>query len=335
MIKIDEEIKGLDLRKLSEVRSAHFQTKFIICVLLCAAFITLSLSLGGALWLIPSILLGFMYAHAIELQHQCLHNTAYRSKKWNRIVGVTLGLPTLVSYSDYQSSHLEHHRLLGSPENKEFFNYGYGSLTSFRKLIPHLFMVSHYRDVMIYILYAVKGSIRKDKKPAVALRIRTEYRLMALFLLAMGILAVTGFHMVALKVWLLPLLIAVPVHCLIELPEHIGCDVQTLDVLTNTRSIKAGRLASWFVDGNNYHVEHHWLPSVPNDRFPELHKLVSGRIKHQEISYWSFYSNFLSNLYKAKPYNSYMWEHKPAVTVLQPEAEAVHEQARDDKHSVV
>jgi fatty acid desaturase len=323
MIRINQEIKGLNVRKLSEVKSVYFQIKFIACVSLCVAFIALSLSLHGIFWVIPSILLGFMYAHAVELQHQCLHNTGYRSKKWNRIIGVLLGLPTLVSYSDYQSSHLEHHRLLGTPDNKEFFNYGYGSLTSLRKLIPHLFMLSHYRDVIIYIFYALIGNLRQDKKRSVALNIRAEYRLMAVFLSLMTALILTGHYMIALKTWFIPLLIAVPVHCLIELPEHIGCDVQTLDVLHNTRSLKAGWLTVWFVDGNNYHVEHHWLPSVPNDKFPGLHKMVAGHIKHQEISYWSFYKNFLSSLYKERLSNSYMWKHEAAATLLQAGAEVV------------
>jgi len=52
----------------------------------------------------------------------------------------------------------------------------------------------------------------------------------------------------------------------------------------------------WFVNGNNYHVEHHWLPAVPNDKFPELHTYVSSRITYADLGYGSFYSQFFRNL---------------------------------------
>jgi len=69
-------------------------------------------------------------------------------------------------------------------------------------------------------------------------------------------------------------------------------------VLVNTRTIKTNKLLVWFVNGNNYHVEHHWLPAVPNDKFPELHTLVSSRITYADISYRSFYTQFFRNLRK-------------------------------------
>lgn len=307
MIRIQETIPGVDILALSQVRARYFQVKLLICVCLVMISIALIVLAPGILWLAPAFVLGLMYAHAVELQHQCLHNTAYRSKRWNRIVGVLLGLPTLVSFSDYQSSHLEHHRLLGTPENREFFNYGYEKLTSLRWFLPHLFMVRHYQDVVFFILRAIVGGARKDKKHAVAQRIRTEYQLMAVFLVGMAVITYAFQTVLFLKIWFIPLLVAIPTHCLIELPEHIGCQGDTLDVLNNTRTIKASKFGVWFVDGNNYHVEHHWLPSVPNDRFPDLNNLIASRIRVAETSYWSFYRKFFKNLYTRNVRAVEMW----------------------------
>ncbi|HVF90033.1 MAG TPA: fatty acid desaturase [Blastocatellia bacterium] len=297
MLSVGEEIDGMDLRRLMEVNTRPFQIKLLILVPLTAAFAYLASVAPGSYWVIPSIFLGLMYAHAVELQHQCLHKTAFKGKPWNRRVGVLLGLPLLVSYSDYQTSHMKHHKLLGTPEDKEFFNYGYDVLTNIKALIPHLFMVRHYRDVAGFIWQSVFGKIAREANPRAVTRIRNEYRLMAVFLLAM--LGITiGFETTLfLKLWLVPLLIGVPTHALIELPEHIGCNVGIPDVLKNTRTIRASSFGTWFTDGNNYHVEHHWLPGVPNDKFPELHKYVVGSIETLETSYWSFYKGFLNQLY--------------------------------------
>lgn len=305
MLAVGQEFEGYDVRSLTEVESRHFLVKLLLLTLLTVSAVVLILTLPSFLWVAPSLFLGLMFAHAVELQHQCLHNTAFRKRPWNRRIGVMLGLAPLVSFSDYQNSHMRHHKLLGTPEDQEFFNYSYKSLTTLRALIPHLFMWRHYCDVAVFISKALTGRITRPEAPhKIAIRIRNEYLLMGVLLLAM--LAITfGFHtMLFVKLWLIPVLVAIPTHALIELPEHIGCDSNTVDVLVNTRTIKASKVAVWFTDGNNYHVEHHWLPGVPNHRFPELHQMVVGRVKHLETSYWSFYCNYVKLLYRnfsAKP----------------------------------
>jgi fatty acid desaturase len=298
MIRVGEDTQVTNLREIVKVDTIHFQLKLVVYIVVTASLISLALFLPVPYWILPSLLLGLAYAHAVELQHQCLHSTAYRSKFWGRAVGVLLGLPSLVSFSDYQNSHLKHHRLLGTPEDKEFFNYAYKKLNSFPALIKHLWMVRHYRDVMGYIFKSAVGKlVRKDEAtPKMAKRIRFEYQLMAVFLAAMAFVTIYFETTLFLKLWLIPLLVAVPTHALIELPEHIGCNTTINDVLVNTRTIKTNKLVVWFVNGNNYHVEHHWLPAVPNDKFTELHKYVKSRTTYADVSYRSFYAQFFRNL---------------------------------------
>jgi fatty acid desaturase len=299
MITVGEELAGVDFRPLLEVKSIYFQVKLLILLALCASLIALCMIAPSFLWIAPSILLGLMYAHAVELQHQCLHNTAFKERAWNRRIGVPLGLPLFVSFSDYQNSHMLHHKLLGTPEDKEFFNYGYESLTDIRALIPHLFMVRHYRDVAGFIARAMIGkTTRPEAAPRIARRIRNEYILMGLFMLAMIAITVAFQTPIFLKLWLVPFLIGVPAHALIELPEHIGCNIRSTDVSANTRTIKASWLGVWFTDGNNYHVEHHWLPGIPNHNFAAVHQYVKSQIVTLESSYVSFYWGFVKQLYR-------------------------------------
>jgi fatty acid desaturase len=314
MIRVGEDTEVRNLREIVKVHSIYFQLKLIVYIVVAVVLISLAVVLPLPYWILPSLLLGLAYAHAVELQHQCLHNTAYRSRFWGRAVGVLLGMPLLVSFSDYQNSHLKHHRLLGTPEDKEFFNYAYKKLQSFPSLITHLWMVRHYCDVVGYIFSSTLGKlVRKDEATlTMAKKIRFEYQLMAIFLTAMAVVTIVFQTTLFLKLWLIPLLIGVPVHALIELPEHIGCNTTVNDVLLNTRTISTNKFMVWFVNGNNYHVEHHWLPAVPNDKFPELHNYVAARTTYADLSYRSFYSQFFRNLRNRNLHQA--WE--PPTTVV-------------------
>jgi len=315
MIRVGEDTEVTNLREIVKVNAIHFQLKLMVYIFVTVSLISLASFLPLPYWILPSLLLGLAYAHAVELQHQCLHSTAYRSKFWGRVVGVLLGLPSLVSFSDYQNSHLKHHRLLGTPEDKEFFNYAYKKLNSFPALIQHLWMLRHYRDVMGYIFNSARGKlVRKDEATLkMAKKIRFEYQLMAVFLVAMVFLTIFFQTTLFLKLWFIPLLVAVPTHALIELPEHIGCKTTINDVLVNTRTIRTNKLVVWFVNGNNYHVEHHWLPAVPNDKFPALHAYVKSRTAYADISYRSFYTQFFRNLRNGNLHQA--WEPPTVATV--------------------
>jgi fatty acid desaturase/ferredoxin len=310
MITVGVAARGINLGALVKVRKQRFQRKLVAVIIATSLLTWLTLSISGVVSLIPMILLGLIYAHCVELQHQCLHNTAYRSKRWNRFVGVLLGLPSLVSFSDYQYSHMKHHRLLGTPQDMEFFNYDYKSLSNVWQFIPHLLLVPHHKDVTRSIFNSLLGRLsRGEANPKIVRKIRTEYLLMALMLASMVTISLVFHTWIFVKLWFIPFWIAIPTHALIELPEHFGCTGQTTDVLKNTRSIRASWLGYWFTNGNNYHVEHHWLPAVPNDRFAELHQTLEDGIQHLEHSYFTFYSKFFRHILSSK--SKVVWNTNP------------------------
>jgi fatty acid desaturase len=296
MLTIGKPLDGMDLGELSKVKVMPFLVRTLIFLGLIAGFIALIVLTDGVLPWIGMVGLGLIYAHGVELQHQALHNTAFPSKLWNRIVGFFMGLPLLVSYSDYQYSHLRHHRLLGTGDDREFFNYGYDRLTSLKPLLMHLFMVRHYRDVTGFILGSLMGRTKPDVKRENAVKIRAEYQWMGFFIVLAVAVSVLFKTTLLLKIWFLPLLVGIPTHALIELPEHWGRNHDTLDVRENTRTIRTGWFGTWFTNGNNFHIEHHWLPAVPNDRFPQIHRQISEEIETD--TYPKFFKRFLQELYQ-------------------------------------
>ena len=79
--------------------------------------------------------------------------------------------------------------------------------------------------------------------------------------------------MLIVKLWFLPLLIfAEAAYFLIELPEHLGCDKTTRNVLQNTRTIVGSRFSRWLTNCNNLHVEHHIFPTLAMKYLVKVHE---------------------------------------------------------------
>jgi fatty acid desaturase len=116
-----------------------------------------------------------------------------------------------------------------------------------------------------------------------------EYRLFGLIVVAAVIATALGFGGLVLRLWVLPLAFAVPIHFLVEIPEHLLCETNTTDVLRNTRSIRGSWLTTWFTNGNNLHVEHHAAMVVPINRLRQRHPEVEEYALHVERSYVGFF----------------------------------------------
>lgn len=297
----NSEIRSSVMRQLKVGgRGAAFSAKLILLIAIMVAGAVLIGRDHPVLIALGVGLLGAMFAHAVELQHQALHNTGFRSKLANRAVGVPLGVPMLVSFSAYQASHLRHHRNLGTPENEEFFDYGdqygQGLWKSARGLIARFFMIAHFADWAARGWALLRTGRVAGETRAVSRRIAGEYVAMVVFVVALAVVErATGYPAFTLG-WLVPLvLVAGPLHALIEMPEHFGCDTDSRDVFVNTRTIRSGPFMSWFTNGNNFHVEHHLCPSVPIEDLSRVHALIRDRIAHYEPTYAGFFARLASN----------------------------------------
>jgi fatty acid desaturase len=283
---------------LCELRSRSseviFSLKLSIYIVSLVYGAQLALSNLLVLKILGVVVLGLMFAHGVELQHQALHAQGFRNKQWNELAGIILGLPMLVSFAGYQASHLRHHKHLGTPKNKEFFDYGdqYGSSQRalFRVWFNRLMMPSLYLDFAKNLWQALWVGRFPAERHDVSARMRRDYIAMLFFIIALGAASCATFASLIFLVWALPLvLVAAPVHALIEMPEHYRCDVSSTDVFRNTRTIKSNALMTWYTNGNNYHVEHHLMPSLPIDRLHDLHEAISKNNQFFHSSYRDFY----------------------------------------------
>ncbi|MEU3610350.1 fatty acid desaturase [Streptomyces sp. NPDC035033] len=267
----------------------------VLCSLVAGG---VALVLSGNAWMMAFgiILLGLMYAHAIELQHEALHGIGLRGSRGNVVAGVLLGIPMLISFAAYRSAHMRHHRLLGTPDNREFFDYGdqYGEGSGSRLRAAAVWayrfsMLGHYANFLAVCARLAVGRRLPGERPVAMRGIRRDHALIAGVVVAVVTASVLTGSLLAVWLWALPLAVASPVHALIELPEHYGCDTGTTDSLANTRSIRSSRLMAWFTNGNNFHVEHHLMPSLPIAQLGELHAALEGRHRFYHRTYREFF----------------------------------------------
>ncbi len=240
---------------------------------------------------------GMMFAHLIELQHECMHGHAFRSPGANRFFGVASGIFIMSSHSHYRYDHLRHHAYLGTERNTEHFNYRFQNLDSVFGFARAFFDLSRYKRVFSIIWMGVTGKpipgIEKDKYDR---DIKHEYYIyLSLVVLSIAYTVYSGSWLVALAWWIPALIVAEGVHFLIEMPEHFGLNTQTQpNVLSNTRTIRTWPIVAWFVNGNDLHTAHHYHHGVPMCNIKALHNLIADQIVVVEPSYFSLYKNIIA-----------------------------------------
>jgi len=293
-VTISVECAGLHIQVPRHINLPwQFPLKVLLAVSIWAAGSAMTLYSEWRVAVVGIFIEGLVFAHMLELAHSCIHGMAFGSRRADRIAGVLLGLPMLVSFSDYRDNHLEHHRTLGKTEKKDFFGYEFQGMTTWLSFALHLLMLGHYRNAAKNMARAATHW-RWRKIPAVTINSHIEHLLMVLWLLVPLVALLLG-HTAPLLIFVVPLVVAVPCHVLIELPEHWHCPPVD-NPLVHTRSISASRITTWFTNGNNYHLEHHLCPWLPNNALRDVHLKLRKHAVHHQPSYFRFYSQVIRSL---------------------------------------
>jgi fatty acid desaturase len=260
------------------------------------------------------VCLGAVLAHATELIHQCLHRTATGRASRDQFFGMLIATPLGISFWRYLTDHFRHHKDV----TRESFSYNYQRMESgslplrIAGFVRHVSMLDQFLETFKWMGLAITGRI--DRKfeaygpmlnKAVAKKIRRDYLIMAgLLSLALVVSLVFRTDLVV-QLWLIPMIIGwAPIHALIELPEHWKCDTSSTDARLNTRSIRAGKLARWYVNNNCNHVGHHFDINVAMERLPDYESqlMAESPFRHFEESYPRFYYRFFRFLCTGKYY---------------------------------
>jgi len=275
------------IRRLSakdpRVSMAKVAAYFVLIVAFCALYALTDNSLVRASCV---IMLGLVYAHGVELQHEALHGNLFRRPVVNRVVGFLTGAPMLVSFTQYRAYHLHHHRCVGTSNDEELFDYTARSLRNPLSVFVRMWNLIKIPAFLVTFLGMLQGDYPDKVRPTERRSLLVECSLLfAMLALALGSPFFLGDHL--LMLWIVPwLAIAEPLHFLVEVPEHIGCDRRDRSILKNTRSYTTNPCWAYLTNFNNFHIEHHLFPTVPAHRLGVLHARTRVAQGHCTDGYW-------------------------------------------------
>ena len=239
----------------------------------------------GTVWALPlTLLLGYLQAFLFTSMHECAHQTAFRSRAGNTLLGHLSGLAIVLPFEYYRAFHWDHHRYTQDIDRDPELSAplpapGWPLLWYFSGLPT-------WRDrIRLRLVHGVLGRVTApwvaaDKR---ALIVR-EARCYLAFYALVAIASVATRSMAAVWLWILPMMVGQVFLRPYLLAEHTGCG-HSRDMLENTRTTFTNAFVRRFAWNMPYHAEHHAYPAVPFHALPQLHARLAGRIVHTAPSY--------------------------------------------------
>jgi fatty acid desaturase len=227
------------------------------------------------------------------LMHEGAHHRLFRGRRLNDwIAELLLAWPHFATMRAYREHHLAHHRFLNSDRDPDWRRKKDNSEWHFPKSVAGLLGI-FVRDVsglggikLLRLAASMGAAERLPSKEFKSLRL-------IFYLVAFGIIIGVGAEKTFLLYWIVPyftwLCFVMRVR---SIAEHFAIDGAS-GAYAYTRTTYAGPLARLFVAPKNinYHIEHHFFPSVPFHRLPQLHALLMSHPEyassaHITASYW-------------------------------------------------
>lgn len=245
---------------------------FVLHISAIIAFGILSWTTAFSWWTIPVMFLqGAMIAFLFAPMHECVHSSAFKTRRLNIIIGRICGAIILRPFLYLKYRHMAHHTFTQHPE-------GDPDRVDFPRHLPeYLWYVSSatiWQRMLKNLLKLSLGRFTKEEHefiPSTELTtVANEARLMMLLYIIVAAASIWFQSWLAVYVWLLPRIIGEPALRAIRMIEHTGM-AESPNMLENTRTTETNFLVRFFYWNMPFHAEHHLYPSVPFHALPRLH----------------------------------------------------------------
>lgn len=234
----------------------------------------------GIGWVVPlfiaqGLLLAFLFAPL----HECIHSSAFKARRLNKVVGHICGLIILRPFLYSKYRHMAHHTWTQNPKmDPDQVSFP----RSVSEYLAHMssFNIWHRLTKNMFALAAGKITeeekefLPKNEVPAVI----QEARLMLVTYVLIALVSVWFQSALALYLWLGPRVVGEIGLRAFRMVEHTGME-ESPNMLANTRTTHTNFLVRALYWNMPYHAEHHLYPNVPFHALPELHKHVRPHLK--------------------------------------------------------
>ncbi len=288
-----QELKSLMQRS---DRPALVHLGIFIAVLGCTGGLIFLAS--GTWWLLPAMILhGVVLVHLFALQHECVHYTAFRTRRLNDIFGNLCGFAIFLPHQFFRYEHCDHHtytQIHGRDPELIVLPISLKRYLWYVSSIP--FWSQKFKEVGLHacgrVSLAEEAFVPRDVRKTIVL----EARMMLLAYSSLAVLCMLTGWQGPIWYWWLPLLLGEPLMRMIRMSEHVGRP-NNRDMTVNTRTNIVSlpwRFLAWNM---NYHAEHHYASSVPFHALPRLHRKLTGFIHVEQRGYLGAHIDILTQIF--------------------------------------
>ncbi|MEM7300585.1 MAG: fatty acid desaturase [Pseudomonadota bacterium] len=243
--------------------------------------------------------LGILLVFLFTLQHECVHETPFRTVWLNRLIGAVCGFVLINPNLWFRYFHLAHHRHTHDPtRDPELATpkpQTVGDYLIYLSGLPYWFAAT--KTLILLVL----GSFRAEHLPANArARVIAAARWQFLFYVAVAACSFWFRSDLLVFLWIIPVLIGQPFLRVYLLAEHTLCP-HVSNMLENTRTTFTNQLVRFLAWNMPYHAEHHAMPMVPFHRLPALHEKLREHLKQTEPGYAAFHSKMYKRVSSDPP----------------------------------
>jgi len=229
---------------------------------------------------------GLLLISLFHLEHECIHDTPFRTQRLNTIVGAVCGFILLLPCEWFRYFHRDHHRYT-QIEGKDPELETAKPATKIQWLV-HLSGLPLLKSLLTVIAKYTAGSSYDSYIPENArASVVRQVRLMTFGYIALWLISLLTQNTAILWIWIIPLQFGQPFLRLYLLAEHTLCDYSD-NMFLNTRTVLTNPIVRWFTWNMPYHTEHHTYPGVPFHKLPILHTKMQNFLQHTNTSYTEF-----------------------------------------------
>ena len=213
------------------------------------------------------------------LTHEAGHRTLFRTPWLNDVVGQWLcALPVFNDMPSYARGHLRHHQKAGTHEDPDLPNYAAYPVSreSFRRKVVRDLTGQTGVKFLAAIMRGAAGVTSREQRDSALPFIQQLFMQLLLFLL-LALCGIGWAYLLWLGAFLTVYMLIIRVR---QVAEHAAVpDLYDPDPRLNTRTVEAPWWQRLFLapNGVNYHMEHHFMASVPCYRLAALRRHLRER----------------------------------------------------------
>ena len=276
------------LTKKSDAKGILHLIAHMGLIAVCGTMIALRVPLWWALLPVQGVLIVFLFT----LEHECTHQTPFKTPRLNEWVGHACGFLLLLPFTWFRYFHLAHHRYTNIPDKDPELSSP--KPETWRAYIWHVTGVPYWLSMARVVVENALDRAGADYLPPRAKgRIKVEARVMLVGYLGVGLSLI--WSPVLIWIWLVPILLGQPFLRLYLLAEHGRCAF-VANMFENTRTTYTGALIRFLAWNMPYHVEHHTFPNVPFHKLPEFHGMIEEHLKVTANGYAAFTKEYAGHL---------------------------------------